>query len=79
VPADRVAAGLDRLESGGLVGRVGGARALTPPGEAVLDRLVAARRERLAEHLEGWSPEQHEELARMLTRLARDLVGDAKA
>jgi DNA-binding MarR family transcriptional regulator len=81
VPADRVAAGIERLHADGLVGRVGGdgARALTPPGEVVLDRLVAARRERLAEHLKGWSPEQHDELARMLTRLARDLVGDAKA
>jgi EmrB/QacA subfamily drug resistance transporter len=78
VPAERVAAGLARLESDGLVS-VNGERELTPSGREVLERLVAARRERLCEHLEGWSPEQHDELARVLTRLARDLVGDAKA
>jgi DNA-binding MarR family transcriptional regulator len=78
VPADRVAAGLERLETDGLVVE-NGARSLTPAGEAVLERLVKARRERLCEHLEGWSPEQHEELARVLNRLARDLVGDGRA
>jgi DNA-binding MarR family transcriptional regulator len=79
VPMDRVTAGLERLESEGLVGmRPEGGRALTPAGEAVLDRLVAARRERLCEQLDGWSPDQHEELARVLTRMARELVGDAR-
>ena len=80
VPADRVAAGLDRLDSDDLVGRTeAGDRALTPAGVSVLDRLVAARRERLCEQLEGWSPDQHEDLARTLNRLARDLVGEAPA
>jgi EmrB/QacA subfamily drug resistance transporter len=78
VPNERVAAGLQRLESDGLVS-VNGARLLTPEGEAVVERLVAARRERLCEHLEGWSPEQHDELARVLTRLARDLVDERPA
>jgi DNA-binding MarR family transcriptional regulator len=73
-----VAAGLERLDSDELVGRTAAReRALTPEGVVILDRLVAARRERLCEHLEGWSPDQHEELARTLNRLARDLVGDA--
>ena len=75
VPAERVAAGLARLEEDGLVS-ANGARVLTAAGQDALARVVAARRERLCEHLEGWSPEQHEELARVLTRLARDLVGD---
>jgi DNA-binding MarR family transcriptional regulator len=30
---------------------------LTAAGRDALDRLVAARRERLAELLDGWSPE----------------------
>ena len=74
----RISEGRDRLDSDELVGRTEtGDRALTPAGVDVLDRLVAARRERLCEHLEGWSPDQHEELARTLNRLARDLVGEA--
>jgi DNA-binding MarR family transcriptional regulator len=80
VPMDRVLGGIEQLDSEGLVERraEGGSLALTPAGVAVLDRLVAARRERLCEQLEGWSPEQHDELARVLTRLARDLVGDGR-
>jgi EmrB/QacA subfamily drug resistance transporter len=85
VPIDRVVGGLERLESEGLVGRRpdgdgdgDGPLALTADGTATLDRLVAARRERLCEQLEGWSPEEHEELARVLTRLAHDLVGDGR-
>jgi DNA-binding MarR family transcriptional regulator/MFS family permease len=85
VPMDRVVGGLELLESEGLVGRRPngdgdgeGDLALTADGTATLDRLVAARRERLCEQLEGWSPDEHEELARVLTRLARDLVGDAR-
>jgi EmrB/QacA subfamily drug resistance transporter len=49
---------------------------LTPAGVAVRDRIVAARRERLEELLDGWSPEQNEELAAMLTRLAAELTAD---
>jgi hypothetical protein len=81
VPADRIAGGLARLHASGLVAHSSpdGTRALTPDGEVVLERLVVARRERLCEHLEGWSPDEHEELARVLTRLARDLVGDGRA
>jgi DNA-binding MarR family transcriptional regulator len=78
VPADRVAAGLARLEADGLVTR-NGVRTLTADGETALERLVTARRERLCEQLDGWSPDQHAELARVLNRLARDLVGDAPA
>jgi hypothetical protein len=77
-PVDRVEAGIDRLSAEGLITRSNGTRALTPDGRAALEKLVAARRERLCEHLEGWSPEEHKELANVLTRLARDLVGDAR-
>jgi EmrB/QacA subfamily drug resistance transporter len=48
--------------------------ALTAAGTAARDRLLAARQELLSELAEGWSPEQHEELARFIARLARDLV-----
>ena len=49
---------------------------LTAAGRDALDRLVAARRERLAELLDGWSPEREAELAALLTRMARDTVAD---
>lgn len=52
------------------------AAALTAAGHDVLDRLVAARRERLGELLEGWSPETEAELAALLSRMARDVVAD---
>ncbi|MCW2953332.1 MAG: drug resistance transporter, EmrB/QacA subfamily [Conexibacter sp.] len=48
----------------------------TPAGRAIADRLVAVRRERLEQLLDGWSPEQHGELARLLGRLANDLAVD---
>jgi DNA-binding MarR family transcriptional regulator len=52
---------------------------LTPTGEETLNRLVTARREGLADLLSGWSPEQHKDLADLLSRLARDLVLHAPA
>lgn len=61
-------AGVDSFDDSPLV--------LTAAGRATYDRLLAARRDRLAELLAGWSPEQHEELAALLTRLADDLAHD---
>jgi EmrB/QacA subfamily drug resistance transporter len=52
------------------------ARALTPAGEEAVAKLIAARRASLARLLDGWSPEQHHDLAEMLTRLANELVGE---
>ena len=49
---------------------------LSDTGREALERLVAARRERLAELLDGWSPESEAELAELLSRLARDIVVD---
>ncbi len=48
----------------------------TAVGRATLDRLTAARRDGLADLLDGWSPEQHPELASCLQRLARELLAD---
>jgi DNA-binding MarR family transcriptional regulator len=49
---------------------------LTGDGCDVFDRLVVARRARLAELFADWPPERHEELAAILRRLARELVPD---
>jgi DNA-binding MarR family transcriptional regulator len=47
---------------------------LTEHGQAALERLRAARRDDLAELLEGWSPYQHPELAARLQILAVELI-----
>jgi hypothetical protein len=41
--------------------------------EGMAERLVAERRASLARLCAGWSPEQHADLAGLLTRLAREL------
>ena len=56
----------------GLVESVDGARSLTDDGLRTRDQLTAARRARLRKHLEGWSPDQHADLAGLLTNLARE-------
>jgi EmrB/QacA subfamily drug resistance transporter len=51
---------------------------LTPAGSEVLERLVVARREQLAELFAEWGPEKHERIVKMLNRLARELVPEAR-
>ena len=72
----RVAARIGELRELGYVEGPGEAVVLTAAGRDALERLVAARRERLAELLDGWSPEREAELAALLTRMARDIVAD---
>lgn len=79
VELPRLRAGLDELRAGGLLVERGATeesvvRELTSEGELALDRLAAARRERLAELFSEWPPERHEEIAASLRRLARELV-----
>jgi DNA-binding MarR family transcriptional regulator len=52
---------------------------LTPAGHATLERLVATGEQRLSDLLEGWRPEEHEDLARMIATLARQFFIDATA
>jgi EmrB/QacA subfamily drug resistance transporter len=49
---------------------------LTPEGEEIVNRLVEERRASLARLCEGWAPEQHPDLAGLLSRLASELVRD---
>jgi EmrB/QacA subfamily drug resistance transporter len=51
---------------------------LTPAGSELLERLVVARREQLAELFAEWGPEKHERIVKMLNRLARELVPEAR-
>lgn len=75
VPGPPLRSHLANLREAGLICEEEPAR-LSPRGSEVLDRLAAARREGLAELLDGWSPEQHEEIAHLLSRLARELIRD---
>jgi EmrB/QacA subfamily drug resistance transporter len=54
-------------------GRVMG---VTPAGAQLAGRLVAERRATLERVCAGWQPEDNEELAGLLTRLARELAPD---
>jgi EmrB/QacA subfamily drug resistance transporter len=72
----RVAARIAELRERGYVDGPADAVVLTAEGHEVLERLVAARRERLAELLDGWSPEAEADLAALLSRMARDVVAD---
>ena len=45
-------------------------------GEAVYRRVLAIRRRRLAELLDGWSPEEHDEVRAMLDDFAREFVAE---
>jgi EmrB/QacA subfamily drug resistance transporter len=67
---------VDRLVNRRLVVRDDGMIRLTPAGSATADRMFAAERAGLERLLADWSPEQHADLARMLDRLSRALLGD---
>jgi EmrB/QacA subfamily drug resistance transporter len=56
-------------------GRVVG---LTAEGDDIAERLVAERRASLARLCAGWRPDDNDELAELLTRLARELEPDAQ-
>jgi DNA-binding MarR family transcriptional regulator len=83
VPLATLAPELDQLVRSGLARQASAAPggdatyiALTPGGCDARDRLIEARRQELRDLLAGWSPEQHAELAALLQRMARGLVGD---
>ena len=66
----------DKLVEAGYVRRDNGTLELTPEGSVAADRLFAAGRDGLARLLSDWSPEQHAELAQMLDKLSRALLGE---
>lgn len=60
-----------RLAGAGFVTQADGRLMITETGRGVAERLFEARRQGLAEMLDGWSPEEHPELAELLTKLSR--------
>jgi len=67
---------VDRLVTEGLVQRSDGLIALTKAGSVAADQLFEARRRGLERMLAGWSPEQHADLAQMLDKVSRELLGE---
>ncbi len=49
---------------------------LAGDGQAVYGRVLATRRRRLAELLDGWAPEDHDEVRAMLDDFAREFVAE---
>jgi EmrB/QacA subfamily drug resistance transporter len=66
----------DKLVEAGYVRRDDGMLELTPAGSVAADKLFAAGRDGLVRLLSDWSPEQHAELAQMLDKLSRALLGE---
>jgi len=66
----------DKLVEAGYVRRDNGMLELTPEGSVAADRLFAAGRDGLARLIADWSPEQHADMARMLDKLSRALLGE---
>ncbi|MGO8887172.1 MAG: MFS transporter [Streptosporangiaceae bacterium] len=67
---------VDKLVTAGYVQRSDGMIEITPSGQAAAGRLFAAGRDGLEQLLAGWSPEQHADLAQMLDKLSRSLLGE---
>jgi DNA-binding MarR family transcriptional regulator len=52
---------------------------LTAAGHVTLERLTRMGEQRLSDLLEGWRPEEHEDLARLIATIAREFFVDASA
>ncbi|GAA4241559.1 MFS transporter [Actinomadura meridiana] len=76
VPVEQGRPYVDRLVDAGYVQRADGTIAVTDSGRELAERFFTLRREALARHLDGWSPEDHPELADVLRRLADVSLGD---
>jgi EmrB/QacA subfamily drug resistance transporter len=85
VPLEVTRKALEELEERGMVLETqpaddgGPTHTVTPAGQEAVAKLVAARRASLARLLDGWSPEQHVDVAHLLTRLAHELVRERPA
>lgn len=73
---DAVTQVITSLESRQLVSVRDDCITLTQPGQYTLDRLIAARRQALADLLQGWAPEKHAEVRQLLDRLAAALMSE---
>jgi EmrB/QacA subfamily drug resistance transporter len=82
IDVERLAQARDELDSRGLIQAGRQQRSgyqLTPDGRATLARLTETGEQRLSDLLEGWHPQEHPDLARLIARLAREFFIDASA
>jgi len=81
IPEAATARGLQELAAHGYVtlDDSDAVTALTDAGRQVAEKLIAERTASLERLVEGWSPDQHPDLALLLTRMARELQQDAPA
>jgi EmrB/QacA subfamily drug resistance transporter len=73
VDAQQVSPALEQLRRKALV-HTNGEITLTSSGRESYERVVAARCDKLRELLDGWNPEEHPDLQRLIDQLGRDLV-----
>jgi EmrB/QacA subfamily drug resistance transporter len=81
VPVARLREARDTLRKRELIAEEGNDPlfALTACGHAVLEQLSATGARRLSDLLEGWRPDEHPDLARLIATLAHEFFIDASA
>jgi EmrB/QacA subfamily drug resistance transporter len=82
IPIEKLTDGRQELERAMLISpspQAPAGYALSAEGRVVLDRLTATGEQRLADLLAEWRPEEHEDLARLITTLAREFFIDSSA
>ncbi len=76
VDVDSLHTTMERLQYRGLVAKRHDEYELTADGGRVFEALVAVRRATLEDLVRDWSPEDHDQLAPVLDRLARSLASE---
>jgi EmrB/QacA subfamily drug resistance transporter len=80
IPQQALEAPLDALCDRGIAEKTAtGQLQLTPAGVAMRDRVVAARRQGLADMLARWRPEEHPDVLALIERMAQALTSDLPA
>jgi MFS family permease len=80
IPPGQLAPPLDALCARGIAEKTAsGELELTSTGVAMRDRIVAARRNNLADMLARWRPEQHPDVLALIERMAQALTSDLPA
>ena len=78
VDGQQLSPALEQLRLTALV-HTNGEISLTSSGRESYERVVAARCDKLRELLDGWNPEEHPDLQRLIDQLGRDLMREIPA